>query len=256
MWIIFSKINGEKLCCKWHMSSRLSVTLTVNYNHDEQVIYFMSSDSLILCVTFCFGCSSLESSSATPSPKKGQQHPVKTQTPHLKFFLSAEQEKLLRSSPGSWSGSPACPAALVTQPAETLGKAAQLRSALREGRLPAHRRPAPQLRAAWGGPSRSSYPWNVLENRKTRSQYLLGEIWRRGNMAQPCPRLQHREGGECKREWGSGKIWTFVKQRIDLEIHFTCSPKIASWIHFNFCHFIPKLSQVETDSTVTRHERK
>lgn len=36
----------------------------------------------------------------------------------------------------------------------------------------------------------------------------------------------------------------------------TCSPKIASWIHFNFCNFIPKLSQVETDCGGKRHERK
>lgn len=26
----------------------------------------------------------------------------------------------------------------------------------------------------------------------------------------------------------------------------TCSPKIASWMHFDFCNFISELSQVET----------
>lgn len=42
----------------------------------------------------------------------------------------------------------------------------------------------------------------------------------------------------------------------DQKMVLTCSPKIASWIHFNFCNFIPQLSQVETDSTGKRHERK
>jgi len=36
----------------------------------------------------------------------------------------------------------------------------------------------------------------------------------------------------------------------------TCCPKIASWIHFDFCDFIPKLGQVETDRGGERHERK
>ena len=47
-------------------------------------------------------------------------------------------------------------------------------------------------------------------------------------------------------------ITKVLEQRMIL----TCSPKIASWIHFNFRNFIPKLSQVETDCGGKRHERK
>lgn len=40
------------------------------------------------------------------------------------------------------------------------------------------------------------------------------------------------------------------------KIILTCSPKIASWIHFNFCNFIPQLSQVEADGSGQWHEWK
>lgn len=40
------------------------------------------------------------------------------------------------------------------------------------------------------------------------------------------------------------------------KIILTCGPKIASWIHFNFCNFIPQLSQVETDGSGQWHEGK
>lgn len=47
-------------------------------------------------------------------------------------------------------------------------------------------------------------------------------------------------------------VTKFLEQKMIL----TCSPKIASWIHFDFRNFIPKLSQVETDRGGKRHERK
>lgn len=41
-----------------------------------------------------------------------------------------------------------------------------------------------------------------------------------------------------------------------MEIVLTCRPQVPSWIHFNFCNFIPQLSQVETDRGGQRHEGK
>lgn len=45
-----------------------------------------------------------------------------------------------------------------------------------------------------------------------------------------------------------------IKIQTDLTIILTCSPKIASWIHFDFSNFIPQLSQVKTDCSGERKE--
>ena len=111
------------------------------------------------------------------------------------------------SAPDFSSGSLVCPPALATPPAGTPGKAPRARSAPQVGRLPAHHRPVPRLRAAEGGPSRFSCPWSVLLMRKNLLIWTEVEekpLWNATNStsskSRKCDHVKKKKGGGGK-EW-------------------------------------------------------
>lgn len=132
------------------------------------------SQRSIFCITFCFECSFLKSSSTCPPPEiQSPSHQILMQ----KSICDRKNHIYICKpvlSPDFSSGSPADRPELATPPAETLGKAPRGRSALQGGWLPAHHRLVPPLKATWGCPSHSSFPWSDLPSRTKRS--LTSEI--------------------------------------------------------------------------------
>lgn len=202
-----------------------------------------------ISITFCFGCSFLKSSSTNLLPGTNNGTNIKSNSKDiLRMYVKKKKEerKTWRKSRSHLVFGAALVRVHAQKVLEKLPEGVVLC-----GGVDFHR--GPRLVLSWGqqgGVHHTLLPHEVPCQTKSSARSFTLTL-QTGFFSSTWP-----VSTRCYRKCPTGNnSWQQMTETVESRWAVpTCCPKVASWVHFDFCNFVPELREVETDCSAQRHE--